>query len=155
MEQKQTRVMRYKCILVKEESHLYNIQRKLNSDLAIYHYAKEVFKLEQAAEEHFIAIYLDAKMCAIGYQEIAVGSLTAAIVHPREVYKGAILANAYALIVLHNHPSSGNSEPSENDIEITRRLKEAGEILGIKLLEHIIIGDNKYTTLSDKEYGIF
>ena len=77
--------------------------------------------------------------------------MNASIVHPREVFKAAILNNASRIICLHNHPS-GDPEPSKEDIEITRRLVEAGEIIGIEVLDHVIIGEQRY--LSMKERGL-
>jgi DNA repair protein RadC len=73
--------------------------------------------------------------------EVSVGSLNQSIVHPRELFKTALLSSAAAIILVHNHPS-GDPTPSREDIEITRRLKEAGEILGVKLLDHIIVGSS-------------
>ena len=80
---------------------------------------------------------------------VSVGSLNQSIVHPREVFKSACLSNATALILIHQHPS-GDSSPSSEEIAITRRLKEAGEILGIKVLDHIIVGDGKYQSFVER-----
>ncbi len=83
---------------------------------------------------------------------ISIGSLDTSIVHPREVFKEAIAASAASVIFVHNHPS-GDPEASEDDIQLTKRLTEAGEIVGIAVLDHIIIGDNKYLSL--KREGLF
>jgi DNA repair protein RadC len=83
---------------------------------------------------------------------VSMGSLYSSIVHPREIFKVAILSNAASIIIAHNHPS-GDSTPSREDIDMTNRLKECGKLLGIELLDHIIIGDNNYTSL--KESGGF
>jgi DNA repair protein RadC len=80
---------------------------------------------------------------------VSVGSLNQSIVHPREVFKTACLSNAAALILIHQHPS-GDSTPSSEDISITRRLKEAGEIMGIKVLDHIIVGDGEYCSFTER-----
>jgi DNA repair protein RadC len=89
--------------------------------------------------EQFVVLLLDAQRSPIGINIVSIGSLTASIVHPREAFKAAILANAAAVIVAHNHPSN-SVEPSREDIELTRRLREAGELLGIKVLDAIVLG---------------
>ena len=98
--------------------------------------------------EHFYVVLLSTKNHVLAIELVSVGSLSASIVHPREVFKGAILANAAAVICGHNHPS-GDPTPSEDDIEIHDRLTRAGEILGIEVLDHIIIaGDRHWSFLS-------
>ena len=82
---------------------------------------------------------------------MSVGSLNRAIVHPREVYKTAILSNAAAVMAFHNHPS-GDTTPSEQDIQLTQRLMEAGELLGIKFLDHLVIGDGSFISLKEQGY---
>lgn len=96
--------------------------------------------LRQETKEYFFALHLDGKNRIICVDEVSVGSLNQSVVHPREVFKTALVSSAAALIILHNHPS-GDPTPSREDIEITRRLKDAGEILGVRLLDHIVIGD--------------
>jgi DNA repair protein RadC len=97
-------------------------------------------------KEHFWAILLDTRSRMIKSVEVSVGSLDTSIVHPREVFKEAIAASSSSIIVAHNHPS-GNPEPSQDDIKLTRRLKEAGELVGIELVDHLIIGDGRYLSL--------
>jgi DNA repair protein RadC len=97
-------------------------------------------------KEHFWAIFLDTRNQIIRTAEISVGSLDTSIVHPRELFKEAISASASSLIVAHNHPS-GNPEASQDDIKLSRRLKESGDLVGIELVDHIIIGDGKYISL--------
>lgn len=97
--------------------------------------------LQDETKESFITLHLDGKNKVLCMEVVSIGSLNQAIVHPREVFKTALLSNAAAMILIHNHPS-GDPEPSKEDREITRRLKEAGEILGIKILDHVIIGDS-------------
>ncbi|MDP2736496.1 MAG: JAB domain-containing protein [bacterium] len=88
-------------------------------------------------KEHFIGIYLDARLKAKKALLISLGTLTASIVHPREVFRPALCSASASIILLHNHPS-GDTEPSEADLTITSRLEQAGEILGIGLIDHII-----------------
>jgi DNA repair protein RadC len=97
--------------------------------------------LRRETKEYFFAIHLDGKNRICCVDEVSVGSLNQSVVHPREVFKTALLSSAASIILVHNHPT-GDSTPSREDIEITRRLKEAGEIIGVKLLDHIIIGDS-------------
>jgi DNA repair protein RadC len=109
-------------------------------------------RLKDKKKEYFLALLLDTRNRLIKAAEISVGSLDSSIVHPREVFKEAISASAAAVIFVHNHPS-GDPEASEDDVNLTKRLAEAGEVVGIEVLDHIIIGDNKYTSL--KRDGLF
>lgn len=103
--------------------------------------------------EVFGAVWLNTKNEAVGLEIVSMGSLNAAIVHPRETFKSGILHNAASFVVFHNHPS-GNTTPSDADVQITKRLAEAGNILGIELLDHIILGESGYYT-SLKSQGLF
>ena len=106
--------------------------------------------LQDEATEVFGIVCLTTKHRVIAYHEVSRGALDATLVHPREVFKAAILANAAAIVLAHNHPS-GDPTPSSADTELTRRLVEAGELLGIQVLDHLIIGDGGY--LSFREMG--
>lgn len=108
-------------------------------------------KLKDKKKEHFLILCLDTKNNLIKIGNISTGTLDANLVHPREVFKEAIQSLASSIILVHNHPS-GNPEPSDADIDITRRILETGKIIGIDVLDHIIIADNK--SLSFKEKGI-
>ena len=96
--------------------------------------------------ERFVTVALDSGHRMLGLEEVSVGSLNTAPVHPREIFKALILANAAAFIGVHNHPS-GEPTPSKEDIAVTRKLREAGELLGIPLLDHIILGRDRFTSL--------
>lgn len=100
-------------------------------------------------EEHLKVILLNTKNIVISVQDVSIGSLNSSIVHPREVFRNAIRKSSASIIVCHNHPS-GDPNPSTEDINITKRLKECGKILGIELLDHIIIGDGVYISLKEK-----
>ncbi|TLS39419.1 RadC family protein [Pseudalkalibacillus caeni] len=102
-------------------------------------------------QEHFVCVYLNTKNQVIHQQTVFIGSLNASIVHPREVFKEAFRRSAASLICFHNHPS-GDPSPSREDIEVTKRLAETGRVLGIELLDHIVIGDQKYVSLKEKGY---
>ena len=93
-------------------------------------------------------ICLNTRNRVICINTVSIGSLNASLVHPREVFKPAILANAASIILAHNHPS-GETEPSKDDIEITKRVKEAGNLLGIELLDHVIISDSDWKSIKD------
>lgn len=108
-------------------------------------------ELRHEQKECFIVVFLDAKCKMMGYEMISQGSLTASIVHPREVYKSAIQKSAHSIIVLHNHPS-GDPAPSKEDLTLTKRLKEVGGLIGIPLLDHLIIGDGIYCSLKEESY---
>ncbi|WP_445669150.1 RadC family protein [Niallia sp. FSL W8-0635] len=103
------------------------------------------------SQEHFVCLYLNTKNQVMHKQVVFIGSLNASIVHPREVYKEAFRRSAASIICLHNHPS-GDPSPSREDIEVTKRLVECGKIIGIDLLDHIIIGENKFISLKEKGY---
>lgn len=97
-------------------------------------------------KEHVVALLLDARRRLIRLSPVAVGSLSASLVHPRELFKEAIAASAAAVIVAHNHPS-GDPQPSEHDVELTQRLVEAGRLLGIEVLDHLIVGRDGVVSL--------
>ncbi len=107
-------------------------------------------RLKGKKKEYFLAILLDTRSRLIKIAEISIGSLDSSIVHPREVFKEAISASAASVIFAHNHPS-GDPEASEDDINLTKRLAKTGEIVGIDVLDHIIIGDKKYLSLKREE----
>jgi len=109
-------------------------------------------RLKGKKKEHFLVLLLDTRGQVIKISEISVGSLDSSIVHPREVFKEAISASAASVIFVHNHPS-GDPEPSEDDIKLTERLTQAGEVMGIEVLDHIIIGNDNYLSL--KREGLF
>ena len=99
--------------------------------------------------EHFIVFSLNIKNRIISTETVAIGSLNSAIVHPREIFKQAIKLGAASIIICHNHPS-GDPTPSSEDISITKRIANAGEIVGIQLLDHLVIGDGSYVSMREK-----
>lgn len=102
-------------------------------------------------QEHFVVLFLNIKNQVLHRQTIFVGSLNASIVHPREIFREAVRRSAASIVCAHNHPS-GNPAPSPEDIAVTKRLMEAGSIVGIELLDHIIIGDHQFISLNEKGY---
>ena len=105
--------------------------------------------LRDLDREAGVVIALDARNRPIGANIVSIGTLSASLVHPREVFKFAILANAASLLFAHNHPS-GDAEPSKDDIELSRRLVKAGEIMGIDLIDSLITGHNAFTSLKER-----
>jgi len=101
--------------------------------------------------ERFLTLMLDNRHYLIAVEEVSVGSLSASIVHPREVFKAIILANAAAFVVAHNHPS-GDPSPSKEDIEITQRLRSIAELIGVRFLDHIVVGRGRYVSFVDDGY---
>ena len=134
--------------LVKESSFLYQTLT-ISSPKDAYEMIKD--QLQDLDREQFIIACLNTKNEPTNISVVSVGSLNKAIVHPREVFKTAILSNAASVMAFHNHPS-GETTPSQQDIQLTKRLYEAGELLGIKLLDHLIIGDRTFTSLKEKGY---
>ena len=106
-------------------------------------------EIEDYSKEHFLVISFDVRNRIIGIDKTSKGTLSASLVHPRETFESAIRRHAAQIIVAHNHPS-GDCEPSEDDIRITKRLYEAGKIMGIELIDHIIITKENYCSLKDK-----
>ena len=140
---------KYRLELVKEESHKYEVETKISCPKDIYEVLTKVCRIQCNTEEVFILITLNTKNIVTGYFEVHRGTINTSLVHPREVFKRALLNNANSIIVAHNHPS-GDPNPSKEDIQITERLKEAGNLLGINLLDHIIVGEDKYISLKEK-----
>jgi DNA repair protein RadC len=107
------------------------------------------YEFRDSRKEYFLILLLDGKNRIIRRVQISEGSLNQSIVHPREVFSPAVKETAAAIILVHNHPT-GDPSPSSEDIAITRRLKEAGEIMGIKVLDHIIVGDGEYVSFVER-----
>lgn len=107
--------------------------------------------MSSLVQEHFVVLFLNVKNEVLHKQTIFIGSLNSSIVHPREIFREAVKRSAASIICAHNHPS-GNPTPSPEDIEVTDRLVEAGAIIGIELLDHLIIGDHRFISLKEKGY---
>lgn len=124
-----------------------------DNNLPVISSAKEAVaqlqELRTAKKEHFVVLYLNARNQLICKEVISVGTLNANLVHPREVFKPGIDYLAASIIIAHNHPSGG-AEPSDNDLTTTNRLKEAGKIMGIEVIDHIILTKNSFFSLKEK-----
>ena len=134
--------------MVKESSLLYK-ERNIRSPEDGYKLFKQF--LGELDREYFVVMCLDVKNQPTAINVCHIGSLNASIVHPREVMKIAIMSNSASIIVFHNHPSN-NPSPSQEDIEVTTRLKEAGNIMGIELMDHLIVCEDSFISLKEKGY---
>ena len=134
--------------LVRESAGLY-CNNYISSPEDAAEIAAKHFEDMASDREVFSVILLDVKNHVIGINVVSIGSLSASVVHPREVFKAAILANAANIILTHNHPS-GDPAPSKEDINITARLVQAGRLMDIPVLDHIIIGDGTGRSMSFK-----
>jgi DNA repair protein RadC len=128
-------------------SHKWESGQPLRSSEDVFHHFRH--DLEKEKKELFYVILLNNKNKKLREVKISEGSLTASLVHPREVYNPVIRESAAAVIFVHNHPS-GDPAPSQEDIEITRRLKEVGEVMGVRVLDHVVIGHDRYFSFSDR-----
>ncbi|MBM7606942.1 DNA repair protein RadC [Lysinibacillus composti] len=108
-------------------------------------------EMSSLRQEHFVVLFLNVKNQILHKQTIFIGSLNSSIVHPREIFREAVKRSAASIICAHNHPS-GVPTPSPEDIEVTKRLLEAGFIIGIELIDHVIIGDHQFISLKEKGY---
>lgn len=107
--------------------------------------------LHAARKEHFVSFYLNARNQVAARETVSIGSLNASIVHPREVYEPAVRHSAASLILVHNHPS-GETDPSDDDLALTRRLVQVGELLGISVVDHVIVGKRGFTSFKQQGY---
>lgn len=125
--------------MVREESYEYF--RKADEPEVVYNIASDI--LEGEAQENVLVFSLDVKLNVVGITNVSKGLVNASLLHAREVFRPAILANASGIILVHNHPS-GDPSPSREDENITEKMREAGNVLGIRLVDHVIIGEGSY-----------
>ena len=140
-----------RVILVKERVGSYELPREIRCPEEAHNAIRIITNVQGEAQEVFGILILNIKNRIVAVHEISRGTLNSSLVHPREVFKPAILHNAASIICFHNHPS-GDPEPSREDVELTNRLVEAGKILGIEVFDHIVVGDEGYVSL--KERGV-
>ena len=144
-------VQKYSLRVVKENGGRYDLDKKITTpDSAIKTFV-EVLDLDKRSEEVFAMLTVDTQSQLTGVFEVSVGNLNSSLISPREVFKRAILNNAHSILLAHNHPS-GSPEASNDDIKITERLVEAGELLGIEVLDHLIVGSkHNFVSLKERE----
>jgi DNA repair protein RadC len=135
---------------VKESTVPYDIgQHKITSPETCYHALQQILDLKSEPVEKFGIITLTTKNKIAGVHVISTGTLDSAFIEPRDVYQAALMNNAKSIIAWHNHPS-GDPQPSQSDVSLTKLLKYAGDVMKIKLLDHIIIGDEKFVSLKEQ-----
>lgn len=140
-----------KAVLEKDYSTNYpELDNMINSPETVMKLAKGFLRMHEETEEHMYMLCLNTKLKLNGVFEISHGNVNSSIVGAREVFQKALLGNAVSIILIHNHPS-GDCTPSVQDIEVTKRLVEAGKIVGVEVLDHIIIGQS-YCSLKEKGY---
>ena len=135
---------------VREVTAVYRGARRTAIQMTQPKYAADFIRrvLPDNSREHFIALHLDGSSRVVAYSVIASGTATTCTAHPREIFQRAILAGAVSLIIAHNHPS-GSLEASPEDRSVTRRIKEAGKLLGIRVLDHLILGESEFYSFLD------
>ncbi len=137
-----------RVVLVREKVGRYELPKAIRSPEDAYKAITTLTNVQEEAQEVFGILILNTKNKVVAVHEVSRGTLNNSMVHPREIFKPAVLHNAAGIICFHNHPS-GDTGPSKDDIEVTERLVMAGEIMGIIVMDHIIVGDDEYTSLRD------
>jgi DNA repair protein RadC len=122
-------------------------EEEMTQPAMVYQLLKK--KLDESDREMFVIVILNARHYVLGIHTVSVGTLQASLVHPREVFRVVLLMGAASIILAHNHPS-GSVLPSQDDLTLTTRLKEAGELLGVEVLDHLIIGDDSFCSLKEE-----
>lgn len=148
-----TKLTEKQRVVLEKEVSVYcpGLERKMSSPEQIVKLAREYLCMHELPEEYMYMLCMNSKLNLTGVFEISHGNVNSSIVGTREVFQKALLANAVSIALIHNHPS-GDSTPSREDIDVTKRLMEAGNILGVQVLDHIIIGRPYYTSLKEKGY---
>jgi DNA repair protein RadC len=141
--------MRYTVTTFKVRLEVCDVGDRTGASDDVVRVARPIFAELDADKEHFLLLALNNKNRINGYKVISTGTLTAALVRPADVYSAALHLAAAAVVFVHNHPS-GDPMPSQEDQDITRRLKECGEMLAIRVLDHIILGADRYYSFSDR-----
>lgn len=141
-----------KAVLEKEVSvNCPEVDKKMNSPEKVLSLAKYFLRLQDQTEEYMYMICMNTKLEMTSLFEVSHGNVNSSIAGTREIMQKALLANAVSIILMHNHPS-GDPAPSREDVEVTRRMVEAGKIVGIQVLDHLVIGRPGYTSLKEKGY---
>ena len=143
---------KYRLEIVREDSFNSDYEYNIKNSVDVRDFLVNVCKLHRNPSEVVMVIAVNSKGNVIGFTQVSSGSLDSSIVEPRDVFRYAIMSNAAGIIIAHNHPSE-NVTPSNDDVAVTKRISEAGDILRIKLLDHVIIGnETDYTSLKAMQY---
>ena len=149
---KTKRIDSQKGVLEKEFSINYpEMDRKMNSPEKVARLGVDILRLQEQTEEYLYMFCMNMKLELISVFELSHGSVNSSIASIREMFQKALLANAVSIILMHNHPS-GDSSPSKEDVNVTKRAVEAGQLLGVEVLDHIIIGRPGFSSLKEKGY---
>lgn len=141
--------LRKYTLKVSETEVKYDARRSMNNPDTVFKVLFDYYKEYGEDKEKFIALLLDNKNKILAIDEVSVGTLDTALVHPREVFRKAILSGAKSIITAHNHPS-GDATPSEDDKRICKRLSDVGRIIGIDIIDNVIIGNKTYFSFNEK-----
>lgn len=145
------KIQNIKLKLVRENIGEYDARKAVTSPYEMVTMINNLFDQENDTKESLVALFFDTKNKLIGADVISVGTIDSSLVSPREILQKGFMVNASRIAVAHNHPS-GDTTPSEQDIEVTKRLKDACRVMGVDLLDHVIIGYRSYRSL--REYGV-
>lgn len=148
-----TKLTEQQRVVLEKEVSVYcpELERKMNSPEQIVKVARTYLRMHELPEEYMYMLCMNTKLEMTGIFEISHGNVNSSVVGTREVFQKALLANAVSIALIHNHPS-GDPTPSREDVQVTKRLMDAGNILGIQVLDHIIIGRPSYSSLKEKGY---
>lgn len=138
-------------LLVKEKTVDYKAYQKMSMPSRIVDMMNELFSIENATEEYIYLLLFNSVLNLLGVFEVSHGTMDSALVTPREIFMKALLAGATRIILVHNHPS-GYPKPSKADINMTKKIKAAGDLLAVPLLDHIVIGQDCYVSMSEENY---
>ena len=147
IKESKTYVSKVSVSLVREELSFERTTISCPEDVFNLGFLRKEFDL--ADREKFVVLHLNAKNAVISYEVVSIGTLNSSLVHPREVFKAAILSNAGSIILCHNHPS-GDTDPSNDDLALTKRLVDAGKLLGIEVLDHVIFANSRFMSLKER-----
>lgn len=137
-----------RTVLVKENTKNYSLHDSMNSPEKIADLMTDIYELDKQAVEFVYLLALNSKSKVLGVYQVSKGTVNASLIAPREVYMVALMIGAVNIVVVHNHPS-GDTTPSNEDLNSTKRIKEAGELIGVKLLDHLIIGNARYHSMKE------
>ena len=129
--------------VIAEESE---VHYRLDESRTVYEFARDILSMDMFTEERLYAVSVNAKGDVIGFFEVSRGTATGSMASTREIFKGAILSNAVAIVLLHNHPS-GDPTPSNDDVKTTKKICEAGKLMDINVVDHVIVGDGGFISL--------
>lgn len=139
------------CVIDEENCEEYTKYSSLSSPESVADLVNTLYNLCDLTEEYVYMLAVDTKNNPVGAFEVSHGTVDCSVVAPREIFMRALLCGAAKIILVHNHPS-GNPQPSSEDIKLTERIQQAGDIMGIKLLDHIIVGENEFFSFQREKY---